>query len=66
MSESVLLLALELSLRFLGDYLLGDIYFGAKEPKENLWRAENQLTLAKDIEKKLPEMKRILSGKNVC
>lgn len=62
LAESVLLMAEELALRFLGDYLAGDVYFGIHYPKENLVRALNQIALAQDIERKLPEMKRILEG----
>lgn len=62
LSESVLLLTLELALRFLGDYLSGDRYFAVSYPEENYIRARNQVLLAKDIEKKLPEMKQILKG----
>jgi aminoglycoside phosphotransferase (APT) family kinase protein len=58
--DSVLLLTLELALRFLEDYLRGDSYFGVSYPEENLVRARNQIALAQDIETKLPEMRRIL------
>jgi Ser/Thr protein kinase RdoA (MazF antagonist) len=62
LSDSVLLMALELAMRFLKDYLDGDVYFGISYPEENLVRARGQLTLAEDLEKKLPEMKRLLKG----
>lgn len=39
-----------MGLRFLTDFLNGDIYYKIKYPKHNLDRAANQLTLAKQIE----------------
>lgn len=38
------------ALRFLADFLLGDIYYGAKYPGHNLVRAKNQLTLLSRLE----------------
>jgi hypothetical protein len=38
------------ALRFLADFLLGDIYYGAKYPGHNLVRAKNQLTLLNRLE----------------
>jgi Ser/Thr protein kinase RdoA (MazF antagonist) len=60
LSDSVLLLTLELALRFLEDYLRGDVYFAHSQEDDNLARARGQIALAKDIEKKLPEMRQIL------
>ncbi len=59
--ESVKIMTYELSLRFLTDYLMGDVYFPHDYPEHNLDRAKNQLALVKDTEKKLPEMKKIIS-----
>ena len=52
---------LELAMRFLGDYLNGDIYFGNKtnNPKFNLQRGMVQLKLAQDMETKEQEMEAI-------
>jgi len=58
---SVLVMALELGIRFLTDYLMGDVYFGAKHPAYNLERARVQLTLCADIEKKLEEMSVVIA-----
>jgi Ser/Thr protein kinase RdoA (MazF antagonist) len=60
--ESVLLITLELGMRFLTDYLLGDTYFKIKYPTHNLDRARNQFALARDMEKKLPQMKEIVNS----
>lgn len=43
------LLALELSMRFLADYLDGDRYFRVKHSRQNLDRARTQLKLAEEI-----------------
>ena len=53
-------MTLELALRFLSDYLLGDAYFRIERPDDNLYRAQNQIALAKDIETKLPRLKTLL------
>jgi len=54
------IMTLELAMRFLTDYLDGDIYFRANDPEHNLRRARNQLYLAMDMEKKLPQMRQII------
>ena len=46
---SIFLMAIELSMRFLDDFLRGDVYFGVHNEDDNLTRARTQLTLAKDI-----------------
>ncbi len=59
---SALIMTLELAVRFLKDYLDGDVYFKISDPHHNLLRARNQIALAQDIEKKLPDMIRIVEG----
>lgn len=57
------ILALELAMRFLGDYLNGDEYFRLKEgqPKDfNLYRALAQINLATDMKQKEEEMKKFI------
>ncbi len=56
------LITLELGMRFLTDYLNGDIYFKTDYPEHNLVRARNQLALARDMENKLDEMNRIIGA----
>lgn len=58
---SSVLITLELGMRFLMDYLLGDHYFKIHRPKHNLERAVNQLTLVKRFEEKLPFMEEIVN-----
>lgn len=59
---SVKLMTLECGMRFLADYLEGDIYFGTAYPEHNLVRARTQLALVEDIETKMDEMNAIVEG----
>ena len=54
------ILTYEQAIRFLGDYLGGDIYFRTNYPEHNLDRARNQMKLLTDIESKMDEMNRII------
>ena len=58
---SALLLTLEVAMRFLTDYLNGDIYFRIHRPKHNLERARNQLKMVKEIEANLERMRTIVA-----
>lgn len=53
-------LAVELSTRFLADYLDGDKYFNTDYPEHNLVRTRCQIALAKDMQRKLPLMEAIV------
>lgn len=46
----------ELAARFLTDYLCGDVYFNVKRERHNLIRTRAQVALAKDMQRRLPEM----------
>lgn len=59
---SVKLLTFECGIRFLGDYLNGDVYFKTHRPGHNLDRARTQFKLVSDIEKKTNDMKKIIDG----
>lgn len=50
------LLPLECGIRFLTDYLDGDVYFKAKHEAHNLDRCRTQFALVASVEKQLPEM----------
>ncbi len=50
------LMALECGMRFLGDFLNGDVYFKTEYPEHNLVRCRTQFALVADIEKKLTKM----------
>lgn len=49
-------------LRFLTDYLDGDVYYKTDYPEQNLNRARTQIHLALDMFEKLPQIKEILNG----
>lgn len=59
MPESVLVMTYELALRFLEDYLRGDVYFGEAFKNINLQRAAVQIVLCKDITDKLEQLREI-------
>ena len=50
----------ELATRFLKDYIDGDLYFNIKYPEHNLVRTRCQLALAKDMKKRMDEMKQLV------
>lgn len=59
LAHSAILMTYECGVRFLTDYLDGDIYFKTHKPLHNLIRARNQFKLVKDMEDKLSEMIKI-------
>ena len=46
----------ECGIRFLGDYLNGDVYFRTDYPEHNLVRCRTQFKLVEEIEKKFDKM----------
>lgn len=50
----------ECGIRFLMDYLQGNVYFKTSYPEHNLVRARNQFALVKDIDKKMGELNQIM------
>ena len=58
---AVKIITLELGIRFLTDYLNGDVYYKTNYNDQNLDRTRTQLKLVKDIEEKLNEMKNIVN-----
>lgn len=57
-----LIMTFECGMRFLTDYLNGDVYFKTNYPEHNLVRAKNQLALVADMEKHLAEMEEIINS----
>ncbi|MGI6713805.1 MAG: phosphotransferase enzyme family protein [Bacilli bacterium] len=57
---SAFLLAIECGIRFLEDYIRGDVYFKTQYPIHNLVRARTQITLAKNIYKELGVLSKIV------
>ncbi len=60
LSFSAKLMTLECGMRFLGDYLNGDIYFKVHREGHNLDRARTQIKLVADMEQKMDDMKKII------
>ena len=58
--EGAKMMTIECGMRFLADYLNGDIYFKTAYPKHNLVRARTQLKLVEDMESKFDDMKKIV------
>ncbi len=56
---SVKLMTLECGIRFLTDFLNGDVYFRIARPEHNLDRCRTQFALVEDIEKKYGELDKI-------
>jgi len=50
----------ELAVRYLTDYLQGNLYFKTHDPEQNLIRARNQIRLAQEILNHQSEMEKIL------
>ncbi len=55
------IITLELAVRFLTDYLDGDLYFKTDYPEHNLVRARAQLKLVADMEQKWDNMQKIVA-----
>ena len=55
------LMTLECGVRFLTDYLNGDVYFATHRPGQNLDRARTQLKLVSDMEKKWDAMNAVIA-----
>lgn len=58
---SAKLMTLECGMRFLTDYINGDVYFKTSYPEHNLVRARTQLALVHDMEKHFDEMQKIIA-----
>ena len=54
------LMTLECGMRFLADFLQGDVYFKTAYPEHNLVRARTQFRLVKEMEEQFSEMNKIL------
>lgn len=56
------LMTLEVGMRFLADYLNGDVYFKTKYPQHNLDRARNQFHLVKEMEEQWDDMMSVIDA----
>ncbi|MBE7034937.1 MAG: aminoglycoside phosphotransferase family protein [Ruminococcaceae bacterium] len=59
MPYSAYLMTMECGMRFLTDYLAGDVYFSTRYPDHNLVRCRTQFKLASEMEKQFDTMKHI-------
>lgn len=57
-----LLMTLECGMRFLTDYINGDVYFRTEYPQHNLDRARNQFKLVADMDAKMEQMEQIIKN----
>jgi thiamine kinase-like enzyme len=55
------LITLEQAIRFLADYLSGDIYYKIHQPEHNLIRARTQIKLVADMEAHMDSLRAIIS-----
>lgn len=60
MPFAAVLMTFECGMRFLADYLDGDVYFKIQRERHNLDRARNQFKLVRDMEAGQDEMRRII------
>ena len=57
---SIYLMTIECGIRFLEDYLRGNVYFATTYEEHNLVRARTQIALADDMLKHLEEFKKVV------
>ena len=62
MPYSAYLMTIETAIRFITDYLDGDVYFHTAYEGHNLVRARNQIQMAKSIEENSDKMKEIIDS----
>lgn len=58
--DGAILMTFEVGIRFLADFLNGDVYFRVSRPEQNLDRARNQFHLVREMEGKRAEMEEIV------
>ena len=61
MPAAAKMMTLECGMRFLTDYIDGDVYFKTKYSTHNLDRARNQFKLVRDMEAKMDKMQEIVN-----
>ena len=57
---SAKLITLEIGMRFLTDFIMGDIYFKTRRPLQNLDRCRTQFKLVESIEAQMNKMQALL------
>jgi len=61
LSFSAKLLTYIMGLRFLTDYIAGDVYYKISKPDHNIIRARNQLCLLESMEENFAEMQKVIT-----
>ena len=61
MPEGAKMMTIECGMRFLTDYLQGDVYFKTHYEGQNLDRCRTQFELVRDMNRKWAQMKEIVS-----
>lgn len=61
LSYAGIVITLEQGIRFLSDFLVGDLYYKTLYPEHNLVRAKNQLKMVAEMERRFDEIKSIIS-----
>jgi Ser/Thr protein kinase RdoA (MazF antagonist) len=60
--DAARLITLEQGMRFLTDYLCGDVYYKVHRPEQNLDRCRTQLEMVRDMEPKLEQMRSLVEA----
>ena len=60
--DAGIIITLEQAIRFLTDYLQGDIYYKIKYPEHNLIRTRTQIKLISDMEQQLNDIRKAISS----
>lgn len=60
LAEGARLMTLENGIRFLADYLLGDVYYSIDRPEHNLDRARTQFKLLAEMNARMDEMRAVV------
>ena len=60
LAVSAIVITYEVGLRFLTDYLMGDVYFKTHHAEHNLERARVQFKMVKEIEKRLEKLNQLI------
>ena len=58
--DGALVITYEQALRFLTDYLAGDVYYKISRPGHNLDRARTQIRLLGEMEQRLDDMRSVI------
>ena len=64
LAQGAYTMTVECGIRFLGDYINGDVYFSIDRPEQNRDRARTQFKLAADMERHWDEMRDIVRAEH--